>query len=54
MSDVYTLAVDGFFPSLRLLRARVNNAVIKTVVSELPPTTSLRMLKLETLDLHLK
>jgi hypothetical protein len=54
MSDVYTLAMDGFFPSLRLLRVYVKNAVIKTVSTDLPATTSLRMPKLETFDLYLK
>jgi hypothetical protein len=54
MSDVYTLAVDGFFPRLRSLRIHVNKVVIKTVSTGLPSTTSLRMPKLETFDLYLK
>ncbi|CAF3824038.1 unnamed protein product [Rotaria magnacalcarata] len=33
MSDVYALAVNEFFPCLRCLRAHINNAVIKAVLS---------------------
>jgi hypothetical protein len=54
MSDVYALAVDGFFPCLQSLCIYVGKAVIKTVSSGLPATASLRMPNLETFDLHLK
>jgi hypothetical protein len=54
MSDVYALAVDGFFPRLQSLRIYVNNAVIKNVSTGLPAITSLHMPKLETFDLYLK
>jgi hypothetical protein len=54
MSDVYALAVDGFFPRLQSLRIYVQKSVIKTVSSGLPATTSLRMPNLETFDLYLK
>jgi hypothetical protein len=53
MSDVYALAIDGFFPRLRSLRIHVANAVIKTVSTELSTTTRLRTSKLETFDLYL-
>jgi len=53
MSDVYTLAADSFFPSLRFLRIHVNNAVVKTVLSELPTTAILHMPNLEIFDLYL-
>jgi hypothetical protein len=54
MTDVYGLAVDGFFPHLQSLRIYVNNAVIKTVSTGLPTITSLHMPKLEVFDLYLK
>lgn len=54
MSDVYTLATDGFLPRLRSLRIHVKNAVIKTISTELLTTTRLRMSKLETFDLYIK
>jgi hypothetical protein len=54
MSDVYALAIDGFLARLGSLRIHVNNAVIKTVSTELSTTTRLRMSKLETFDLYLK
>jgi hypothetical protein len=54
MSDVYALAVDGFFPRLRSLRIGVRKSVTKTVSSGLPDIASLRMPNLETFDLYLK
>jgi hypothetical protein len=54
MSDVYALAVDGFFPHLRTLRIYVNNAVIKTALMGIPSIASLRMPNLETFDLYVK
>jgi hypothetical protein len=53
MSDVYTLAIDGFFPRLRSLRIYIRNAVIKTALTKPSTTTKLRMSKLETFDLYL-
>jgi hypothetical protein len=54
MSDVYELAVDGFFPRLQSLRIYVNKSVIKTVSSGLPAIAKLRMPTLETFNLYLK
>jgi hypothetical protein len=54
MSDLYTLAIDGFLPRLRSLRIRVKNALIKTISTERLKTTRLHMSKLETFDLYLK
>jgi hypothetical protein len=54
MSDVYTLAIDGFLSRWRSLRIHVGNPVIKTFSTELSTTTRLRMSKLETFDLYLK
>jgi hypothetical protein len=53
MSDVYTLAIDGFFPRLRSLRIYIRNAVIKTALTKPSTTTKLCMSKLETFDLYL-
>jgi hypothetical protein len=54
LSDVYALAVDGFFPRLQSLRIYVQKSVIKMVSSGLPAIASLRMPNLETFDLYLK
>ena len=54
MSDVYAMAVDGFFPCLKSLRVYVMNTYIKTVLNGRPAIASLRMPNLETFDLHLK
>jgi hypothetical protein len=51
MSDVYTLAIDGFFPRLRSLRVHVQNAVIDAATKSLT-MTKLRMSNLETFNLH--
>jgi hypothetical protein len=53
MSDVYTLAIDGFFPRLRSLRVYVLNAVINTALAKSLTMRKLRMSNLETFDLHL-
>ena len=54
MSDVYTLAADGFLPRLKSLRIYVENSVIKTVLTEPPSIKTLRMPELERFDLRLK
>jgi hypothetical protein len=54
MSDVFDLAVDGFFPRLQSLRVYVKKSVIKTVSSGLLAITKLRMPNLETFHLHLR
>ncbi|CAF4072729.1 unnamed protein product, partial [Rotaria sp. Silwood2] len=54
MSDVYVLAVDGFFPRLQSLRIYVHKCVIKTVSTGLPAIANLHMPNLETFDLYLK
>ncbi|CAF5050086.1 unnamed protein product, partial [Rotaria sp. Silwood1] len=54
MSDVYTLAVDGFFPCLQSLHIYVHKSVIKTVSTGLPAIANLHMPNLETFYLYVK
>jgi hypothetical protein len=54
MTDVYALAVDGFFPWLQSLHIFVKKSVIKTVSSGLSAVANLRMPNLETFVLYLK